>query len=448
VSAPPLTEESKERPTAVSVVLDYPRRHLGRRLWRRVSGFAGAVLVVIGLTASIAAVPSSVAVLGFVVGWVAGDESDAEPWPPDDLPMREIWLAWGISTPLAIAGIKGGLGLLRRDRALVLFLRRFGYDDAQSAVTFAVLKTIGASWRIVTLDDAEMIPIGIPEGTRRLFRAGHLTTKHVLAAAQFLGMRLFPILTGAMWAVVAIALLDPAISLATTGTAEWDQWAAVIEPYLNIFVSVMEWRLPLNAVGPDLPGLFALLAIAAALSFVVLIATGAALILALPFSTVLFFLSSTADAVREAERSKTAVVQTVPQIREAASAIARRSRKVFGPRLVVLRVASPVWQEAVTELSTVSALPLIDVSEPTENVLWELEELTKRFGPRCVLIGQHERVLALAAQSREGNRPGSIEQRIGRFLDGREVLAYTTDPRGLRRFARALRGRLLSRHSD
>ncbi len=30
---------------------------------------------------------------------------------------------------------------------------------------------------------------------------------------------------------------------------------------------------------------------------------------------------------------------------------------------------------------------------------------------------------------------------------GDEILAYTTDPRGLKRFAKALRGLLLSRHS-
>ena len=94
--------------------------------------------------------------------------------------MREIILAWAVTLPLAIGGVRIGLRLLRRNRTLVLFLRKFGYDDAQSAVTFAVLRTIGASWRVVTLDDAEMAPIGVAEGTRRLFRAGHVVSKYVL----------------------------------------------------------------------------------------------------------------------------------------------------------------------------------------------------------------------------------------------------------------------------
>jgi hypothetical protein len=442
-----VSDRSSEHCAPVAIVLDHPHRHAARRLWRRVSGFAGAIMLLIGLTASIAAVPTSLAVLGFVIGWVATEETDPEPWPPDDLPVREILLVWAISSPMAIVGIRGGLTLLRGDRTLVLFLRRFGYDDAQSAVAFAVLKTIGASWRVVTLDDAEMVPIGIPIATRRVFRAGHLTSRHILAFGHFVGLRMFPLLTSAMWGVVALALLGPAIELARTGVPNWEQWGNAIEPYFEILATVFDGRLPLDAFTPDLPGVFAVLATAAAVSFVALIVTMVALVLALPFSTVLFFLSSSADAVREAERSKTAVVQTVGEIRQAAGAIAARSRKVFGPRLVVLRVATPVWQQAVTELASVSSLQLIDVSEPTENVLWEIEQLTTRFATRCVFIGQHERVSRLAALSRPPAGPASIEERMALLLDGHEILVYTTDRRGMKRFARALRGLLLSRHS-
>jgi len=139
-----------------------------------------------------------------------------------------------------------------------------------------------------------------------------------------------------------------------------------------------EWRLPFAEVAPTLHGLFALLLIAAAISFATLAITMAALILALPFSTVLFFLSSAADAVREAERSKTVTATSATEIQQAALAIVQRSRQVSGPRLVVLRVASNVWQRAVRELASVCSLTLIDISEPTENVLWEFEELLTR----------------------------------------------------------------------
>jgi hypothetical protein len=386
-------------------------------------------------------------VISFVLGWATTEPSDPDPWPPADVPVREIVLAWAITTPIAVVGLRIGLRLLRRNRTLVLFLRKFGYDDAQSAVTFAVLQTIGASWRVVTLDDAEMVPIGVAAGTRRLFSAGRFVSKHVLAIGQFAGLRMFPIIISTMWAVLALGLMEPAFEYARSGVTRWDAWGEAIDPYVRILGSVFEGRPPLAYVGPTLPGIFALLAMAAAISFATLVATMAALILALPLSTVLFFLSSSADSVVEAERSKALAVSSVGEIQQAARDIARRSQKVFGPRLVVLRVASHVWQDAVRALAALSSLPLIDISEPTENVLWELEALTKRFGDRCVVIGHHERVAALAALPATDGGAASVERRLADLLDGREVLAYTTDRQGLKRFARALRGLLLTRRA-
>jgi hypothetical protein len=431
----------------ITVVLDHAPRHLARRLWRRISGFAGGFLVVLGLTASIPAIPATLAVFSFVLGWMTTEPSDPDAWPSDDVPVREIIIAWAVTAPIAVGGLRLGLRLVRRNRTLILFLRRFGYDDAQAAVTFAVLQTIGSAWRIVTLDDAEMAPIGVTAGTRHLFGAGHFTSKYILAFGQFIGLRTFPVLISCMWAVVALALAGPALEFARTGVTSLEKWIGVIDPYLNILASVFEGRPPLDAVAPTLPGVFALLAMGAAVSFGALLATMAALVLAFPLSVVLFFFSSSADAVREAERSKTVAVTSVAGINEAARAIARRSRKVFGPRLVVLRVASHVWQHAVTELAALSSLPLIDISEPTENVLWEFEELTKRFGDKCVIIGQHDRVAAFATLSDRERGSTSVEGRLADLLKGREVLAYSVDSRGLKRFAKALRGMLLTRHA-
>jgi hypothetical protein len=426
--------------TSITVVLDHAKRHLGRRLWRRISGAAGGLLVVVGLTASIPAVPANLAVIGIVLGWLTTEPSDPDPFPPEDLPLREIFLGWAVTTPMAIVGVKGGLRLLRRNRTLILLLRRFGHDDAQSAVTFAVLQTIGAFWRVVTLDDAEMTPIGVPATTRRLFRVGHFTSTYVLAIGYFLGLRMFPILILSLWAVVAIASAGPAIEYAQTGTTRWEAWARLLEPYFTTLTSVFEWRLPFAEVGPTLHGLFALLIIAAAISFATLAVTTAALILALPFSTVLFFLSSTADAVREAERSKTVTVTSATEVQQAALAIVRRSRQVSGPRLVVLRVASNVWQHAVRQLVSVCSVTLIDISDPTENVLWELEELITRRNSKHVFVAHHARAVALASSDAGLT---SVERRLAALLAGREVLAYTTDRRGLRRFARALRDKLI-----
>src|SRR5207248_2749981 len=113
------------------------------------------------------------------------------------------------------------------------------------------------------------------------------------------------------------------------------------------------------------------------------------------------------------------------------------------PRLVVLRVASCVWQQTVQRLASVGSLTIIDVSEPTENLLWEIQELTTRFGPRCVFVGESDRLAQLAVSSEKGPLLGPINERLLLLLEGREVLAYVTSRRGVKHFARGLRAKLL-----
>jgi hypothetical protein len=103
-------------------------------------------------------------------------------------------------------------------------------------------------------------------------------------------------------------------------------------------------------------------------------------------------------------------------------------------------VASNVWQHAVRQLVAVCSVTLIDISDPTENVLWELEELITRRNSKHVFVAHHARAVALASSDAGLT---SVERRLAALLAGREVLAYTTDRRGLRRFARALRDKLI-----
>ena len=123
--------------------------------------------------------------------------------------------------------------------------------------------------------------------------------------------------------------------------------------------------------------------------------------------------------------------------------LAAESRKIFAPRLVVLRVVSEVWQPTVMRLASAGSLTIIDVSEPTESLLWEIQSLTDRSRSPCVFVGQSNRVAGLTGFSTNGRPPESIEERLFDLLDGREVLAYVSGRRGLRRFARALRAKLL-----
>ena len=420
---------------AVTVVLDHPRQHLALRMWRRIGALSGGIVLTVGLLASVVAFPTTILVASFVFGWLSDQEGEVDPWPSEDVPVPEILLAWGVSSPIAIVALKLGLRLLRGDRELVLFLRRFGFDDATRAVTYAASKTIGGAWRLVTLDDAEIAPIGVARGTATLFGAGRFIARATGKVGQAF-MRLFPFAVLLMWAIVGLEFLRA------------EDWRKVLDdgtldPYFDTLQAVAQLRFPFDAIGGDLPGLFALVVIAAALAAIACAVGAVAILLGLLFLPILLFVWSSADAVREAEAAKTSNIRTVIDADVAAATIAARSRKVFAPRLVVIRVATPVWQETVSRLADVSAVSLIDLSDPTENVLWELEELTRRFGPRCLIVGQRERV-ARFADPAETAAPGSLDERLRALLDGQEVLAYTTDRRGMRRFARALRGKLLT----
>lgn len=417
----------------VRVVLDHPRRHIIRRLWQPISTVIGLVLLIIGIAASFVAVPVTL----LVAGWLLGENVAIEITSSRMLMPNDLLLIWVVTAPLAYFGVSRGLRLVRQDRTMVLFLRRFGHDEAQHAVTFAVTNTIGRSWRLVTLDDAEIAPVGVPTGSRLLFRSIRLAGSAAAGVVHVL-LRVWPAALLGLWLVVGADLVRVRI---------WERaqspqaWTAVLNPYLEIVTTTFDGRLPIEAIGPTLPGAFALLAVVLA---GIVIGLGTALTAApvawAAGAAFLFFFSFPADAVLEAERAKTRDIKNEADIGMATYAVAERSRRVFGPQLVVLRVASSVWRQTVSRFASVSFVALIDVSEPTENLVWEIEELMVRARKRCVFIGEHDRALEIAS----GSGAGPFDRHVASLLELDEILGYTTDRRGRRRFARALRGKLLS----
>ncbi len=417
----------------VRVVLDHPGRHVFRRLWQPISTVIGLVLLVVGIAAWFVAVPATF----LVAGWLLGENVAIELTAGRVLMPDDLLLIWGVTAPLAYFGTSRGLRLVRQGRTMVLFLRRFGYDDAQHAVAYAVTNTIGRSWRLVTLDDAEITPVGVPTGTRLLFRSIRLAGSAASGLFQVL-LRVYPVALLGLWIAVGIDLVRARI---------WERaqspqaWLAVLNPYVEIISTTFDGRLPIEAIGPTLPGVFALLTVVlAGMAIGLGTALAAAPVAWAAGAAFLFFSSFPADAVLEAEHAKTREIRNEVDIGIATYAVAERSRRVFGPQLVVLRVASGVWRQTVSRFASASFVALIDVSEPTENLVWEIEELMVRSRKKCVFIGHHARATEIASGA--GVRP--FDRHVARLLELDEILAYTTDRRGRKRFARALRGKLLS----
>jgi hypothetical protein len=123
-----------------------------------------------------------------------------------------------------------------------------------------------------------------------------------------------------------------------------------------------------------------------------------------------------------------------------ASELSRRGSQTFAPRLVVVRVASSIWHQTVSALASVAVATIVDLSEPTENLMWEITELVRLGGhDRCIFIVDHAR-LDDAGNFKAG---AGFAANLDILVGDRDVLAYRTDRAGMRRFARALYGRLL-----
>ena len=135
------------------------------------------------------------------------------------------------------------------------------------------------------------------------------------------------------------------------------------------------------------------------------------------------------------------VIDSPHQVSRAATRIRRNNRRVFGARLVVARVATPLWQDVVRHLAAVSDAVVIDVSHATDNLLWEVENM-RTPGRPLVLVCHRDRIATLlyAGTAPGGAAPADI--RLAHALDGHEVLVYGSGEAEQRAFARSLRNRL------
>ena len=109
---------------------------------------------------------------GLTLTWIGGSSPGAAQPSQSDFLTIELVLPWAISMAIVAAALNSGLWFVRRDRGMALFLRRFRYDDATRAISFAVSTKIGSRWRLVTLDDTEIAPIGPSEAATLFFSVG------------------------------------------------------------------------------------------------------------------------------------------------------------------------------------------------------------------------------------------------------------------------------------
>jgi hypothetical protein len=107
----------------------------------------------------------------------------------------------------------------------------------------------------------------------------------------------------------------------------------------------------------------------------------------------------------------------------------------------VVRVIDALWKEAVSGLADISDVVLIDISQPTESLLWELQMLSQRPDIDLVVIGAADQVRALKV-SGGFDRDDRASLAV---LGPRPVLVYGHDRKA---FARELRHMLDATQHD
>jgi hypothetical protein len=300
----------------------------------------------------------------------------------------------------------------------VLFLRRFGYAPGMDAVTVAAVGSLGRSWRLVTLDDAQAAPVGVSprtEGTHAVLNAGRTVGSAVIEVPAFIANA---VCICSFWGAVILL-------------------GYVYYQHPNLKVGHLYQHPGAYGAAASLvrPLLAAALASGLVLAFLMLARAIILMVMYLPAS----YLASVEATRRLMGSARQEGIQARSDIARVATELLVRSHRGSSARLWIVRVDSALWQETVLHLARRCQRILIDVSEPSSNVAWEIAQVTAFASSKCVFVGTRERVNRLVGTSAEHVGSDLDRQLLG-ALDGHTVIAYGDgDPAFCQSLATALR---------
>lgn len=375
----------------IRLVTELPGRAWHRRVGSGMALLLGYLLILVGV---IVAIPAVVLVIFVPIAAFSGDAT----------PEQGALLVGSVAGSWFALWL--GRRLARGRRHLVLFLRKFGFNDATEALTYAVSGALGRRWRLVTLDDTEVEAVGVHPGSR------------------------------AAWSLVRwglLALLVVAVGVAANwyfGGGIDSLFSGIMDPIVDQAVDDAEN--PLEAIGAA----FVAALVGALVAGVILAMIMALAVLALSTLGVAHIAAWRVDrAVRHAEGSKALIVDQTRAIGPTMARVRGSARGIQAPRLIVLKVADQIWRDVVQRLSDEATVAVVDISDPSDHLVWEVDLLQRDVRARMVLIGRRDRVEALLDGSGTSAETG---RRLRELLAGQDVLVYESESASLRRFAQTL----------
>jgi hypothetical protein len=381
----------------IRIVTSEPRRRFGDRFWPPIATMVGTLLVVGSAISLPLVAPLMVAFA--VQAFATHDQAKHVPRAV----LSNLWLVWPAAI-LAVGGPYPGMLMQNFRRSRVLFLRKFGYTDATKAVSAALDNMDRRRWLMVTLDDGKV--------------AGVATRARAARGALSIGDALVKMMIGV--AVSLAKVYRVLFVLSIVATIAYFAVEVVIHSGSGV-------GLTRNVLG----------------TVVVCISIFAAGIVTAVLSVPLFFTVLALNGDATDDRAARYMAETVEGMLEIRNKIRDQTRSFFGSKLVVVTVGqnsdAGLWKKAVSGFALHADAPLIDVSQPTESLVWEIVDMLDRFGGRCVFVGEAGRLAAMRAAST------TEYATLSELLSESCVLAYDTSRRGIRRFTRALHATLEAR---
>ncbi|MEJ2157602.1 MAG: hypothetical protein P8X96_19900 [Desulfobacteraceae bacterium] len=297
-----------------------------------------------------------------------------------------------------------GRRLIRGKRRLALFLRRFGFQDASKALTFAVSSAFGRRWRLVTLDDAAIAPLGVSMGKRRMAQFGRwLFLMILIVAAIYVVMWFFGDEPDRIIKTIFDDMLNSSRGRGDNLLAAF--FGAIVGTFM-VGMIILSLSLAIMLLGVSLS------------------------------ASATLFSWNTWRQVRKAEQSKALALTDPTRIESTLAKVAKRTKGIFAARLTVLRVSGAIWQEVVRKLSISADAIVVDISEPSVNLLWEIETLKARQDIRCVYVGEFGKVNGLSKTRSPGEDRNEAAARLTDLLENDDVIAYHSGQKSaMRQFA-------------
>jgi hypothetical protein len=295
---------------------------------------------------------------------------------------RIVWL------PVCLAGVAAVyvmIALISSRKTPVLYLRRFGFRDANRMITRAIEEGLGRQYRVLTLDDSDFAPLEVPRIERIVSRLG-----------------------------IPLALL-----LLVVGIIEVTGGQSVLHVPTTL-VAIIDYLVPLGY---------------------------AAFLLALPFVTLMVLAAVVLVWRWRIRRSFKVEIRSAKQLERCLIRVKRltgwlRRPSMVAPQALVIRVVDQLWQEVVSDLAEQVRLVICDVSEPTANLEWEVESMLARPRVKCLFVGEGPMVRNWA-QTDSDSKSETPVSRMRILLQDHTVLVFEPAQRFAQRvFNRNLRNSL------